>query len=217
MRVYRPDGGLVGRLPVPPELGVAPVGRATRNKTFEGLALSPDGRTLVAAMEGALDGDDPGTRRFVVWRRDAAGGFGLAAEYGYRADEGLDVSDIAATGDGRLLVLERSYTDGVGNTVRLYLADPTQAADVGGIAALDARGGPAPVTKTLLADIAACPTLGATARQPQPNPLLDNIEGLTVTGRGPDGGLEVLMVSDDNGRSTQTTRLYTLHFRPPSR
>lgn len=68
------------------------------------------------------------------------------------------------------------------------------------------------IRKTLLADIADCPSLGATAKQPQPNPLLDNIEGMAVTGR--DGNrLKVLLVSDDNQNDAQTTRFYHLRVR----
>ncbi len=36
--------------------------------------------------------------------------------------------------------------------------------------------------KRLLADVVASPTLGATSKQPRTNPLLDNDEGMTVTG-----------------------------------
>jgi hypothetical protein len=74
------------------------------------------------------------------------------------------------------------------------------------------------VRKTLLADLVNCPSLGATAGQPQPNPLLDNIEGMAVTGqrghegRGP-GRLNVLLVSDDNQNAVQTTRFYSLRVR----
>ena len=52
------------------------------------------------------------------------------------------------------------------------------------------------------------------ARQPQPNPLLDNIEGMTVTGRH-GGTFEVLLVSDDNQNPSQTTRFYYLRVRTP--
>ncbi|CAM5257463.1 hypothetical protein SGLAM104S_09666 [Streptomyces glaucescens] len=69
-----------------------------------------------------------------------------------------------------------------------------------------------PIRKTLLADLADCPDLGATARQPQPNPLLDNIEAMAVTGR-PHGRLDVLFASDDNQSPAQTTRFYFLRVR----
>ncbi len=57
-----------------------------------------------------------------------------------------------------------------------------------------------------------CPSLGATTGQPQPNPLLDNIEGMAVTGRTGDR-LRVLLVSDDNQNPAQTTRFYHLRVR----
>ena len=59
-----------------------------------------------------------------------------------------------------------------------------------------------------------CPSLGATAKQPQPNPLLDNIEGMVITGVT-HGALRVLLVSDDNQNAVQTTRFYFLKVRTP--
>jgi hypothetical protein len=210
------SGKAVGRLPVPAALQVAPAGRATHNLTFEGLTLQPGDRTLVASMEGALSGDNADVRRLQTWHR-ASGEFRLAAQYAYNADAGLNISDITAAGDGRLLVLERGYTAGVGNTVRVYLADLRHASDVGRVENVTGQAGVRPARKTLIADIAACPSLGATTKQPQPNPLLDNIEGITVTGRTADGRLKLLLVSDDNGNATQTTRLYFLTARLPRR
>ncbi|HWN34214.1 MAG TPA: esterase-like activity of phytase family protein, partial [Pseudonocardia sp.] len=145
-----------------------------------------------------------------------AGEFGLGAEYGYPVDAGLGVSEIRATGDGRLLVLERGYVPGIGNTIRLYLADPNGASDVSGVQELTQRPPTQLIHKTLLADLGHCPTLGATARERQVNPLLDNVEGLTVTGRDPDGALRLLLVSDDNQSTDQTTRLYTLTTHLPT-
>ncbi|MHC1560204.1 esterase-like activity of phytase family protein [Actinomycetospora sp. C-140] len=192
VRRYAPDGRLIGRLDLPPDLA----GRATPNESLEGVAVNP-GETVVGALEGALAGDDPGLRRFPTWNGPAPG-----PTYAYRPDAGLDVSEIAAVGDGRLLVLERSYTDGVGNTVHLAVADPRRGTD--------------PMPRTLLADLGTCPTLGATAQQAQANPLLDNIEGMTVLGRAPNGALRVLLVSDDNQDPTQTTRLYDLVVTVPA-
>lgn len=212
VRRYSRDGTILERLPVPPALRVAPAGRATANQTFEGLTLLPGGHTLLASMEYALAGDSAGIVRLQTWTRHH-GRFTPGAQYAYRTDTGLGVPEVQATPDGRLLVLERGFTAGVGNTVRLYLADPRHATDTSGTENLTGQPEVRLVGKTLLADIAACPSLGATAKQPQPNPLLDNIEGMTITGRDRTGRLKVLLVSDDNQNAAQTTRFYYLRVR----
>jgi hypothetical protein len=216
VRVDR-GGAALGRLTVPDALRVAPLGRAVRNQTFEGLALLSDGRTLVASMEGALTGDGSDVRRLQTWQRDRHGEFRPAAQYALRADAGLTVSDLAATPDGRLIVVERGFTAGVGNTVRVQLVDLRHASDVRDVEYVDGTSDVRFVRETLLTDVAACPSLGATSEQPQPNPLLDNIEGATVTGQTRDGRIRLLLVSDDNGNDTQKTRLYELVSRLPRR
>ncbi|MFC8361555.1 esterase-like activity of phytase family protein [Streptomyces griseorubiginosus] len=213
IRRYGADGRILDRLPVPAPLLVAPAGRATSNQTFEGLTLLNGGRTLLASMEYALSGDTPGIVRFQTWTRTKGDHFRPAAQYAYRTDAAfLGVPEVQALPDGRLLVLERGFTSGVGNTVRLYLADPRHATDTADIENLTGQDDVRLIRKTLLTDLADCPTLGATAKQPQPNPLLDNIEGMVVTGHDK-GRLKVLLVSDDNQNATQTTRFYDLRVR----
>lgn len=68
--------------------------------------------------------------------------------------------------------------------------------------------------KTLLADLVNCPSLGARAKQPQPDPFLDNIEGPAVTGRA-HGRPTLLLVSDDNQNPVQITRFHSLRVRLP--
>ncbi|WP_328427513.1 esterase-like activity of phytase family protein [Streptomyces sp. NBC_00443] len=212
IRRYSRDGRILDRLPVPDALKVAPAGRAVSNGTFEGLTLLPGGRTLLASMEYALTGDSADIVRFQTWNRIKGGHFEPGRQYAYRADTGLGVPELQATPDGRLLVLERGFTAGVGNTVRLYLADPRRATDTSGVEKLTGQDGVRLIKKTLLADIVNCPSLGATAKQPQPNPLLDNIEGMAITGYSK-GRLKVLLVSDDNQNAVQTTRFYQLRVR----
>jgi hypothetical protein len=221
VRRYSRDGRILDRLPVPDALRVAPAGRAVSNGTFEGLTLLPGARTLLASMEYPLSGDSAGIVRFQTWRKtkgghDGHGGhgasFALGRQYAYRTDAGLGVPEVQATPDGRLLVLERGFTAGVGNTVRLYLADPRRATDTSGVENLTGQDGVRLIRKTLLADLVNCPSLGATAKQPQPNPLLDNIEGMVITRRAGDR-LKVLLVSDDNQNAVQTTRFYHLRVR----
>lgn len=212
IRRYSVDGKILDRLPVPSSLLVAPAGRATANQTFEGLTLLPGGHTLLASMENAISGDSTTIVRFQTWERTKGGHFRLGAQYAYPIDSGLGVPEVQATPDGRLLVLERGFTSGVGNTVRLYLADPRHATDTSGIEDLTGQSGVRLIKKTLLTDMVTCPSLGATAKQPQPNPLLDNIEGMAVTGYSK-GRLKVLLVSDDNQNAAQTTRFYYLRVR----
>ncbi|MGW8381071.1 esterase-like activity of phytase family protein [Streptomyces sp. ODS28] len=227
IRRYDESGRLTGRLPVPGMLRVAPAGRAEQNRTFEGLTAfrgGGHGTALVASMEGPLKGDGKDARgrplvRFQTWDRHGRPG----QQWAYPVDtdlgpEGPGVSETAATGDGRLLVLERGFDKEKGNTVRLYLADPRRAQDVRPVEKL--TGAEAPVRKTLLADLGRCPDLGAHHPGRQTNPLLDNIEAMTVTGRAHgggvhDGGLRVLLASDDNESAQQVTRLYGLTVRPP--
>ncbi|MBC9725188.1 esterase-like activity of phytase family protein [Streptomyces sp. TRM68367] len=211
VRRYSRDGKILDRLPVPDSLRVAPAGRAQSNGTFEGLTMLPGGRTLLASMEYALSGDDTRTVRFQTWHRQGAH-FTLGPQYAYRTDPALGVPEIQSLPDGRLLVLERGFTSGVGNTVRLYLAEPRLATNTSNIENLTGQPEVRLIKKTLLADLVNCPSLGATAKQPQPNPLLDNIEAMTITGWSR-GRFHLLLASDDNENPTQTTRFYYLRVR----
>ncbi|MEU6118058.1 esterase-like activity of phytase family protein [Streptomyces sp. NPDC047117] len=214
VRRYDRAGHPRGSLPVPGALRVAPAGRSTGNQTFEGLTAGPGGRTLIASMEGALTGDGTDARgralhRFQTWERRPHGDYALGRQFAYPVEKGMTVPEITALGDGRLLVLERTFTP-QGNVIRLYLADPRHATATQDTERLTEAVRPA--RKTLLADLTRCPSLGAPAKQPQLNPLLDNIEGMTVLGRHA-GRLHLLLVSDDNQNPKQITRLYDMTVR----
>lgn len=169
VRRYERDGTLVGSLPVPDALKVAPAGRATSNLTFEGLTLLPGGHTLLAAMEGSLSGDTMRHRALPDLGANAAR---LPALRPVRLPHRHRPRRLRGAGhpDGRLLVLERGFTAGVGNTVRLYLADLRHATDTRRVDTLTGQDGVRLARKTLLADLVNCPSLGAQAKQPQPNP-----------------------------------------------
>lgn len=202
-RFDRRTGRQLGELPVPAAFRVG--AGATANQTFE--ALTADGPDLYAGMEGALAGDAPGLLRILRYT-----GGRVAAQYAYRAEAGLGLAELTAVGDGTLLALERGFTAGVGNTVRVYRVSLTGARDVSALPTLAGATAEEFLGKQLLLDLADCPPSGATAKQPQPNPLLDNVEGMAL-----DRDRRTLtLVSDDNNGATQTTRLYTLRVTLPA-
>lgn len=205
------DGREIGSLPVPSRYRVAPAGEAARNQTFE--ALASDGHTLYAGMEGPLsvDGRDAagrGLQRIVRYDGERVSG-----QYAYRPDPALGLVELAVAGPGTLIAMERGFVAGVGNTVRVFAVSTRHAPDVSGIASLAQAPEGVYLRKELLFDLADCPPMGATAKQPQPNPLLDNVEGLALGKRRLFGWRELTLISDDNGNATQITRVYRLSVR----
>jgi uncharacterized protein len=223
IRIYGRDGVQKAELPVPARFavtGTTPDGQATGNTTLEGLTVTPDGREIVAAMEGALSGDvspagDADAHRFLVYRQDAKGVWQLAEQIEYRTDTGMRVPEVVAYTDDALVVEEASFTATEGNAVNLYaVTGLSRAKDVSAVADLSAAPASDAVPKTLVADLVDCPTLGATAKQTQANPLLDNFEGMAVTGRAL-GLTWISLISDDNFNPAQSTRVLNLVARLP--
>lgn len=174
------------------------------NLGFEGVALTPAGDRLFAVVENALLQDGPAAdlgqgspaRILVI---DVATGK-TVAEYLYEVAPVPDeprptsafrtngVSEILAIDDHRLLVIERSFSAGVGNRVRLYLVRLDGATDIQAIESLARNEGqvPRPAAKILIAD------LGDLGIAP------DNIEGMALGPALDDGGRLLVMVADNN-------------------
>jgi hypothetical protein len=209
------DGVQVDSLPVPPRFQVAPAGEATTNATFESLAVSPDGLTLFAGMEGPLapDGTDADGRtrnRILRYAGLPGRGYDVVAQYAYKPDPGLALVELAVVDRNELVSMERTFTPGVGNTIRVFTVSIEHAKDVTGSASLADVPEQVFLKKELLFDLVNCPPSGAVAKQPQPNPLLDNVEALALGGRLPGGRRQLYLMSDDNNGATQITRLYSL-------
>ena len=213
IRHFSKDGRELSSLPIPDRFRIAPAGEATRNLSFEGLGLSPEGKDLYAGMEGPLaaDGATPDGAAFLrlLHYEHKGDEFALAGQYGYQADPKLGITEVQVVGDGQLLVLERGFEAGVGNTVRIYQAFLAGADDVSDVASLSAPGVKL-VHKRLLVDLGDCPPGDATNPGDQPNPLLDNVEGMALAGKDRDGKRTLLLISDDNFGDAQVTRVYEL-------
>jgi hypothetical protein len=193
------------------------------NKGMEGLAITPDGRTLVGIMQNALiqdaaeGGDAANLLRIVTI--DVLSGR-TTHEYAYLLTTGSGVSDIVALNNHELLVDERDgkgLGDGSKAKVKqVFKIDLQNAIDVGSMDGTTAAAHP--VSKTLFLDVVkALTAAGFTTDQ-----IPAKIEGLAF---GPDvttetGKLHTLWVANDNdflqdlnGPNTNPNQFFVFGFK----
>ena len=206
VRRYTLEGGYLGELPLPERYRPDPAGiRGPRhNLGFESLTLSPDKRHLFTAVENALLEDGPEAALAVsspsrLLRFDAESGQ-LQAEFLYLTEPlaapspvpgGVEVTglvDLLALDEHTLLAMERSYSMGTGNAVRIFHIELEEATDIQDLPALqDAEMRRiVPVRKELLLDLEEL------------DRTLDNLEGMTLGPQLPDGRRTLILVADDN-------------------
>ncbi len=220
VREMRLDGSYLSQVPVPTMFAADITGKTgpRQNKGFEGLSFTPSGDTAWFATEAALvqDGPEPavGTPggpirltqfathsgqpfRQIAYVPDAipaapkVAGITLPAAITPEALADNGISEIWMASETGMLVLERAYARGVGNSLRLYWIDTEDATDVLDMPTLvGAKFKPA--DKKLLLDFA---TAGL--------PRLDNTEGMTRGPTLPNGNPTLVFVSDDNFSSSQ--------------
>lgn len=108
------------------------VGRVA-NKGMEGLAITPDGKTLVGIMQAALE-QDAGTASKLLRIVTIDIATGATHEYGYKLTNGSGVSEIVAVNNHQFLVDERDgkgLGDGSAAKVKqLFLIDLDGATDI---------------------------------------------------------------------------------------
>ncbi|HWL84970.1 MAG TPA: esterase-like activity of phytase family protein, partial [Polyangiaceae bacterium] len=180
------------------------------NKGLESLALSPDAHFLFTANEEALFRDGPRATRtrgtlVRIFRRELA--MSTDEEFAYRTeplpdvDKGeMGVSELAALSSEELLVLERGYRPGYGNTVRVFRVRLAGAKNVLNLPSLDDA---TPVLdKALVVDVGAIRCAGAKHPGPQPNPILENYEGMSLGPALEDGRRLLFLTSDDNAHAS---------------
>jgi predicted extracellular nuclease len=187
---------------------------ARHNQAIEALTVVPEGATFFAATENAVHQDGPetdvgrGSRTRIV-RFDLSSGK-PGAHYVYEIEPVVHAPlvadafrtnglvDLLAIDEKRLIALERSFTVGMGNSIRLFLISTEGADDVSRLPSLDDRADVRPVAKRLLLDLGE---LGL---------VLDNVEGLTIGPQLPDGRSSLVLISDDNFSDAQFTQLLAL-------
>lgn len=180
-------------------------GRYT-NKGAEGLAISPDGKVLVVAIQSSLiqDGGAKGKySRLLVY--DLTNSKKAPKQFMYPLDSAKTaISEILAVNDHQFLVDERDGVGGPKGVKLLYLIDFKQTeapSDVAAVASLpvdDNLSGRVPLHKQLFADIGGI--LNAAGAFTTPAGLPDKIEGYAF---GPDlpDGRHLLLATNDNDYS----------------
>ena len=173
------------------------------NKGMEGLAISPDGRTLFGFVQSPLieDGGDGGRANRIIKVDIRSGAVTQYAYDNYLADKAkaYNSSEVLALNGHELLVLERDGKglgdDSKADVKRIYKIDLEGAQDVSNLSGADALLGKA-VGKTLFLDIAAAlKAAGLTAAQ-----IPAKLEGMAFGEDVVVGGVvkHTLFVANDN-------------------
>jgi myo-inositol-hexaphosphate 3-phosphohydrolase/phosphodiesterase/alkaline phosphatase D-like protein len=199
------------------------------NLAFESLTVSPDQRTLYTATENALllDGDRAslatGSRSRIIQYNLVTGQ--PEKEYLYNtdaiakspnpstgsSDNGL-VDLLAIDNRGTFLALERSFSVGQGNTIKIYEVSLQGATDISSIDSLSSLSADqleaiAPASKRLLLDLDSLGLPNTDGNHPTGT---DNIEGIAFGPKLADGRQSIVLVSDNNFSSAQFTQVLTL-------
>ncbi|MEH1941486.1 MAG: phytase [Nostoc sp.] len=192
------------------------------NLAFESLTITPDQKTLFTATENALSQDGlkasltSGSRSRILQYNLVSGQ--PEKEYLYitdaiaqspnpstgSSDNGL--TDLLAIDNrGTLLALERSFAQGVGNTIKIYEVSLQGATDISFYDSLNNLSAEQlaaikPAQKRLLLNLNDLNLPNGT----------DNIEGITFGPKLADGSQSIVLVSDNNFNQSQFTQILTL-------
>lgn len=213
VREFDLSGQQLAELPVPGYFAPTPTSGVRFNLGFEAAAVAPDGQQLFVGTENALVQDGPaattatGSPARIL--RYHLGHGGSDREYVYPTDPVAAPStvftvnglvELLPLNNEFLLAMERSFSVGAGNTIRIYRLALPGATDVSGVADIHDVPGLQPARKSLLLQLPS--TING-----QP---LDNVEGMTLGPTLPDGRQSVLLVSDNNFTAGQASQVLLL-------
>jgi hypothetical protein len=180
------------------------------NLGFEALAATPSGRWLYTATENALAQDGPAASTSIgspsrILQFDLETGQ-AGAEFLYQTDAipgpiglGGGLVELLALDDNHLIALERSLS-ATGYSARLYEVSLDGATDIRGLASLAGAPGIVGANKRLLLDL-----------KDLARPLW-NLEGMTFGPDLADGRRSLILVSDNNFNSFESTQFLAFAF-----
>lgn len=213
--IVNPEGIFIDTFQLPSQLIMSAQNRGPRqNGVFEGLTFLNNNKSLLVSVEMPLlqdgpaagPGDSSGIIRMIkfniVSRKPVV-------QYAYKIDpvayppltpHGFKlngVSDILSVGDGKLIVVERSYSTGrLSCTIKVYLADLSGAEDIQTIDALKGKKEIKLVSKKLLLNM---DNLGI---------FIDNIEGVTFGPTLSNGKRSLLFIVDNNFNPLEKSQVF---------
>ncbi|GAB3020689.1 esterase-like activity of phytase family protein [Niabella terrae] len=220
--IYQMDirGGFMDNFILPENLHMQVADRGAReNAALEGLSFSRDYRYLWASMEGPIYEDGP-----LATAADAGAPVRFTQfdwvtkkplmQFAYPLDAVAHkpvpadafnvngVSEILNIGGHRFLVLERSFSTGTaGCVIKLYLADFSAATNVMDFSSL-LQPTYTPASKRLLLDFS------------QLDRLIDNVEGITLGPRLPNGHYSLVLIADNNFNASEPQQVFLLEMIP---
>ena len=220
VREIKLDGTFIREMPTLPMFRMQPGDSGPRdNLTFEGMTLTPDSKAYWVSMESARfeDGLEPtvdkagGPLRIALYHASSGNAIrqiayipdAIPLKPTARGDADNGVPEILMLDQFRMLVLERSYSPGPGNSLRLYLIDTRDGSDVLAVPALR-DGNYTPASKRLIINFDSLKLK-----------KLDNTEGMTFGPRLANGNRTLVFVSDDNFRSTQLNQFLAFEVVEP--
>lgn len=215
------SGKFAGTFPLPDNLTMRKTSQGPRqNGTLEGLTFADNYSTVYACIEEPLHEDGPradlkpSNAWIRIYQFDTAGKKNVA-QYAYALEPVAypailpsafkvnGVPEILALDKHKLLVMERSFSTGrLPCTVKIFIADLSQATNVMSSPSLMKTPPAAPVTKKLLLNM---DDLGI---------YIDNVEGVTLGPTLPNGHKTLLFVSDNNFNSFEKTQLLLFEINP---
>lgn len=214
IRVINLEGRFVDSFPVPENLQMKAIEKGPRqNSVFEGISFDDNYKSLFVSVEEPLYEDGPRADtmendayirilKFDINTKKNTGQYAYKlSPVAYAPDPAKafkinGIPDILSTGDGKLLVIERSFSTGrLACTIKVFLTDLGNATDIKDITSLKENKKFTAARKSLLLNM---DDLGI---------YIDNIEGVTFGPVLPNGHRTLLFIADNNFNPLEKTQV----------